>query len=508
MTYLRGRGEIGRRTGLKIPRPYGCAGSSPAVRTILGAWLPAAALTLAACDRRPDDVPVLVSVIEPVPARPGPSPTRSVLAMAVAQGLVRFDASGGIEPGLAERWIVRDDGRSFIFRLREAEWPNREPIVAGDVVRVLRRATALGSRNPLLPYLTAIDEIVAMTPRVIEVRLHYPRPDLLKLFAHPALSIPSPDRRGGSGPFMAQLAKGPAVLLRPIIDPALAEEDDETAPAPEDHVRVRGERAAAAILRFVDKRSDLVLGGGLEDWPLVAQAGVAPRNIHVDAAAGLFGFVVTDRTGPLARADLRAAVAMAIDPETVTTTVRGGWLPTDTILPEQLDSAAPPAPPAWSTVPLAERPATAAARVAALGRRVPLRLSVPEGPGGTLIYAQVAAGLARAGFVPTRVGPGAAADLRLVDLVAPYDSGRWYLRNACQPCSAPVAGMIDAVRIAPDVASRGRALAAADRALAADVAFIPIARPLRWSLVAIRLRAFVSSPRAVHPLNHLRADTN
>jgi hypothetical protein len=28
-----GRGETGRRKGLKIPRPQGCAGSTPAVRT-------------------------------------------------------------------------------------------------------------------------------------------------------------------------------------------------------------------------------------------------------------------------------------------------------------------------------------------------------------------------------------------------------------------------------------------------------------------------------------------
>ena len=28
-----GRGEIGKRKGLKIPRPYGLAGSSPAART-------------------------------------------------------------------------------------------------------------------------------------------------------------------------------------------------------------------------------------------------------------------------------------------------------------------------------------------------------------------------------------------------------------------------------------------------------------------------------------------
>ncbi|SOB87364.1 peptide/nickel transport system substrate-binding protein [Sphingomonas guangdongensis] len=472
------------------------------------ALLAAATLILSGCDRRRDDVPVLVSVIEPVPPRPGPSPTRLVLAAAVSQGLVRFDASGGIEPGLAQRWIVRDDGRSFIFRLQEASWPGGKPIVAEDVARTLRRKLAPRARNPLRPYLTAIDEIVAMTPQVIEVRLRYPRPDLLNLFAHPAMTVPAPDRRVGSGPFRIEPDSGATVLLRPVDDGSDEEDAGTNGIAPEEFVRVRGERAAAAVWRFKEKRSDLVLGGGLSDWPLVAAAGIAPANVHVDTAAGLFGLQVVDRSGPLARADLRAAVAMAIDAEAVTTTVRGGWLPTATILPEQLDSAAPPAPAAWSTTPLAERPSTAVARVAALGEPVRLRIAMPDGPGGTLVYAQIAAGLARAGFRPERVGPAAAADLRLVDEVAPYDSARWYLRTACQPCSASVATLIGDARFAPDVASRARALALADRALADDVAFIPLARPLRWSLVALRLRVFAANARAVHPLNHLRRDTN
>jgi oligopeptide transport system substrate-binding protein len=51
-------------------------------------------------------------------------------------------------------------------------------------------------------------------------------------------------------------------------------------------------------------------------------------------------------------------------------------------------------------------------------------------------------------------------------------------------------------------------IAAADAALRDDVAFIPIARPLRWSLVALRLSQWHTNSRAWHPLNRLRPDTN
>ncbi len=68
--------------------------------------------------------------------------------------------------------------------------------------------------------------------------------------------------------------------------------------------------------------------------------------------------------------------------------------------------------------------------------------------------------------------------------------------------------LIAAARDATSLPERAQRLAAADAALAADVAFVPVARPWRWSLVAPRLRAFQTNARAVHPLNHLRGDTN
>jgi peptide/nickel transport system substrate-binding protein len=40
----------------------------------------------------------------------------------------------------------------------------------------------------------------------------------------------------------------------------------------------------------------------------------------------------------------------------------------------------------------------------------------------------------------------------------------------------------------------------------ADTAFIPLAQPLRWSLVSSRLAAWTGNARSWHPLNRLRAD--
>lgn len=507
---MRGRGEIGRRSGLKI-RFLRSAGSSPAVRTIL--TLLAIPLAIAGCNRRPDTGHVVVSAVGDAPRLVDPSRARPdhadlLYADALAEGLVRFDANGQIEPGLAERWIVIDGGMSYIFRLREATWADGSEVTAKQVVAALEEQIARGSRNPLAPFLTAIDDMVEMTPQVIEIQLKRPRPDLLKIFAQPELAIWPSRRTGGAGPMRATRS-GANPLLRPATDPSQDDPDDPQEIQPEDEVRLIGERTARGIVRFAAHESDLLSGGTFADWPLLAFANIAPANIQIDPAAGLFGLTIVNRDGFLADALNRDAVSQAIDRDALTGAVRPGWESTSQILPDALDAAAPPAMPAWATTPIDQRRAAARARVAAWRKGpVSLRIAIPSGPGATIVYGQIAASLRMIGITTTRVAMNQDADLRLVDAVAPYDSARWYLANACAMCSDAARSVLLAARDAPTLTERSRLIAAADAALRDDVAFIPIARPLRWSLVALRLSQWHTNSRAWHPLNRLRPDTN
>ncbi len=504
-----GRGEIGRRFRLKIGFLWS-TGSSPVVRTSL-LTLGLGAMLVAGCDRRPDSGPVVASVIGGMPRLVDPARGRAdtpsrLLLDATAEGLVRFDASGQIEPGLAERWIVIDQGMSYIFRLRDAQWPDGSRVTADQVVTQLQRQIATGSRNPLTPFLTAVDEIVTMTPQVIEVRLRRPRPDLLKLFAQPELALWQRSAGGGAGP-MRLVAKTRSLLLRPAFDPNRADPEDQRRTRPEEDVRLIGERAAQAIVRFVAHDSDYVTGGTFADWPLLAFGGVAPTNLRLDPAAGLFGFAIVRRDGFLADQRNRAAISGAIDRAAVTGAVMQNWEPAERLLPDMLDSAVPPALPGWSLLSQAERREQAATRVANWGQPVRIRLALPDGPGATALYGQVGASLLAVGVTPVRVGLNDDADLRLIDLVAPYDSARWYLANACAVCGDEARAALIAARDARTLAERSRLIAAADAALAVDTAYIPIARPLRWSLVALRLRQWRPNSRAWHPLNRLRDDT-
>ncbi len=476
-----------------------------------------AAAPMGGCERRPDSGPVIASAITPrgesvglaidrIADRTSPEALPSRLLIdAIGQGLVRFDAAGQIEPGLAERWTVLDGGGSYIFRLREAYWQDGARVTAQQIVQLLRRRLSERSRNPLAPFLTAIDEIVIMTPQVIEIRLSRPRPDLLKLFAQPEMTLIRTAPSWGSGPLRIAWA-GASPLLRPAFDPARADPDDQRELEPEQDVRLIAEPASRAILRFALRRSDYVTGGRFGDWPLLATVDLPRRAVRIDPAVGLFGLAIVRREGFLADAGNRLAVSEAIDRDALVATIAPTWDAADRILPEALDSGAPPQVPDWSLLTLAQRQDAARARVAAWREPVRLRIALPAGPGSTLLHAALAASLAAAGIVLDRVGEGEDAELRLIDAVAPYDSARWYLATACVDCGPAAAQALEAARIAPDQASRAAAIAAADTAMGADAGFIPLARPLRWSLVATRLAAWQANARAWHPLNRLRPD--
>src|SRR3546814_7233971 len=89
------------------------------------------ALTLGSCSDDKETGPVAVSIAGlpddlAHPLSRQQRPAAQLMIGATGQGLVAFDAQGEIEPALAERWIVEDEGKSYIFRLRKATWPRSE----------------------------------------------------------------------------------------------------------------------------------------------------------------------------------------------------------------------------------------------------------------------------------------------------------------------------------------------------------------------------------------------
>lgn len=68
---------------------------------------------------------------------------------ALFEGLTTHEADGVTPaPGMAERWSVSADGRTWTFTLREARWSNGDPVAAADFVYAWRRALRPGTGCP------------------------------------------------------------------------------------------------------------------------------------------------------------------------------------------------------------------------------------------------------------------------------------------------------------------------------------------------------------------------
>jgi peptide/nickel transport system substrate-binding protein len=452
--------------------------------------------------------PIAISAVGGEPRMANPNrerldPPSAVLLEAAAQGLVRFDAGGEIEPALARRWIVSDDGLRYTFRLGQASWGGRR-ITAREVVARLRAAAAPASRNPLKPVLGAVDEVVAMTDDVLEISLKTPRPNFLQLLAQPEMAIVRGSE--GSGPYRAKRAPDGSVRLVPL--EAEAQDDDSRPP-----LLLRGENAALAAARFAEQQSDLVLGGTAGDLPLARAVRAPAAQLRFDPVNGLFGLAFTSSEGAFARMETRQALAMALDrPALAAAMGVPGLQARSSLLPPGIEGLAQVSAPAWIHDPLPARQARAAALLRGAGDGGPLtvRVALPEGPGYRLLFARLRRDWAAVGVETVRAPAAAAADLRLVDEVAPAALASWYLRHfSCESsriCDAAADEMMAAARIAPDAATRRGLLANADRILAGLGPFIPLTAPVRWSLVSPRLTGFRTNAFGRHPIGELIGD--
>lgn len=476
-----------------------------------------AALLLAGCGRGDRKAEVSVSVIgrETRLRDPGaalPRQADAALLGATAQGLVRLDASAQIEPGLAIRWAISDDGLYYTFRI------DRELAEADRVVAQLRRL--LRRQRDLAPNvgLDAVREIVAVTPEVIEIRLSAPRPELLALLAGPGFAILI--GREGTGPLLVEGAVGRLTTLRP--KPLVQGIEDERAlAAGQRRIRLRGERAALAVARFVNGDVSLVAGGGYNDFVYARVANVPQRSVQVDPAVGLFGFRVARVSAAMMAAEMRQALSMALDREAIGAALGvPGWRATQAILPPGLTDLAEPSRPFWaqafanvrgSDQQAMQNRIQTARRIVGIWRARegldgPVRIDVamPDGPGSTILFAAIRRQWWTIGIDARRVGLRQPADLQLIDEVAPADQADWYLAHfLCargRPCSEEADKAFALARAAADAGQRQRMIRETEQRLVAIAPFIPIAQPVRWSLAAPDLPGFQLNARAVHPL--------
>ncbi len=434
-----------------------------------------------------------------------------LLRAATSEGLVAFDEQGRVVPALADRWIVTDDGLSYIFRLRDGTWPDGSPIQAEGARTSLLQAIRSQAGQPLGADLDAIAEVKAMAGRVIEIRLSREMPDLLQLLAQPELGMLYSGR--GAGPMRAKRAGDKERQLDGVLLRAIPPEDRGLPPQENWAKQVRALRlsavpAARAVELFNQGQIDLVLGGGFADFPRLDIAGIGRGSIRLDPVAGLFGLAVVHDDGFLSKPENREAIAMAVDRDALIGAFNiGGWTATTRVLNPGLEGDNGTVGERWTGRSIEDRRTTAAARVAqwkAAHGTVTLRIALPAGPGADLLFERLSGDLKAVGLDILRVGANADADLRLIDRMARYDRPSWFFNqlgcaNARALCSLTADKLVAEAQAQPDMAKRADLYAQAEAQLTTTNSYIPFGVPIRWSLVG-NISGFAPNRWGVHPL--------
>lgn len=455
------------------------------------------------------------------------SPGAQDLRAASAEGLVKFDAAGQIVPGVAERWIVTDDGLSYIFRLQERTWPDGEPISAAQVRRSLNDVLSKLEGTSLGLDLAKLTEVRAMTDRIVELRLSSPMPQFLRLLAQPELGI----RKSGTG-------TGPMTLerdaQRSVARLTIAKPDDQgarrAAQRDEDgrELAVRAMDAERAIAAFSRSEVDLVVQGRLATFPQIDLGPLSRGAVQVDPAIGLMGLKVRSAEGVLADPARREALSMALDRTALIAPFGlGGWQPSSWIVPPAMFQNTSLPAGRWDALSIEDRRNVAAARIARWRQEsaseqsnseqsaddaIEITVGLPPGPGSDLLFQGIAQSWATIGIRAVQVPLGAGAQLEWIDRVARYSSPRWFLNQFnCEvtkgPCSPQADDLVLTSIFITDLAQKEEALAQAHAVLVAEDVFIPLGAPVRWSLVRGAIDAFEPNPWGVHPLFPLTGTT-
>ncbi len=460
------------------------------------------------------------------------------------EGLVSFDEKGRVIPALADRWIVTDDGLSYIFRLRDGNWLTGDPLTAQSAKRALDSALDALKGTPLELDLAGIDEIRAMAGRVIEIRLKRPMPYLLQLIAQPELGLVHKER--GAGPM--RLERDQALARMVPIDPSRL-----GLPAIENWTRrtrrvdLRALGGPAAVNAFNEGKVDIVMGGEIQDFPLTRSVGILRGTIQLDPVVGLFGLQVMNDHGFLADPANREAIAMAIDRDALIAPFGvGGWTATTRVVTPSLDGDLGTIGERWTNQSIDERRAVAATRVrrwegnpapvaaspqsgalpaqpVRLARKIfqrspkaptpdglaehapQLALWLPAGEGADTLFEKLSSDMAAIGIRLARTQDAATADLALVDEIARYPRAAWFLnRLSCRArhgiCSADADARAEEAAVTQSPTDRASLLAEAEAELTAANVFIPFGTPIRWSLVRGSVDGFAPNTWGWHPL--------
>jgi ABC-type transport system substrate-binding protein len=274
---------------------------------------------------------------------------------AVYETLVRLDAHGELAPALADSWSEEERGRVLVLRLREgARFHDGSAVDAEAVRQHFARWVGL-PEHAWLRSSAQIESVRARSPRELEIRLREPCALLRELCAFNPCAVRAPAALDAEGDFVAPLGSGSLRIAR---EASVARRtrlerwpSAESALTQLELVRIDPGDPRSALDLLLAGEVDLAAEGWNERFPRERLASLTdPARWRLERLPGsCVDYLAFRLEGATASADLRRAIATAIDRARLVERVEGGF-------------AAPCA--RWAAPNVREWPAASVARAA------------------------------------------------------------------------------------------------------------------------------------------------
>lgn len=311
------------------------------VRIVLVILLASLLALIVSCGEGPDSVVPTTVVYRGNGAEPGsldPALADDVHAFNVLadlyEGLVATAANGSIVPAVAESWTISDDGRTYVFTLREqARWSTGEPVIASDFVRAFRRVRDPATASSYSFLLEPISSFAAVDDRTLRISLADPTPQLPAILAMP-VAFPSPP--DGIKP-QSFVGNGPYVLQRHAVGSSIrlqrsATYWDSESVGIEEVVYLPIVEPTTELNMY--RRGELDITHAIPTDSVQRLKADMPDHVRIAPSLALYYLAFDMTEPPFTDLRLRRALSMAIDREQLTSLIGRGEQAAFGIVPE------------------------------------------------------------------------------------------------------------------------------------------------------------------------------
>jgi peptide/nickel transport system substrate-binding protein len=264
------------------------------------------------------------------PTKNAAAAIREVTTPSIFESLGRIDRTGAVGPGLAESWNVSEDGKEYIFKLRQGvKFHDGEPLDASVVKFTLDRLFAADSTNPAKSLYTDIDKVEVVDPMTVKVTLKSPNSFLLYSLSlgdagimHPKTAATNDKNPIGTGPFMFKERKeGDSITL-------------VKSPTWRDHGAIKLNTVIFKIIKDPSAQVNALLAGDVDAFPgfqapeLVDRLKKDPRfAVVVGTTEGEVILATNNSKKPFSDLKVRQAMAHAINRDELISAESGFGVP-------------------------------------------------------------------------------------------------------------------------------------------------------------------------------------